>query len=186
MNEYVLYLTFAGLLGISIFQIAWMCRTKLTYLLISLYVLTFIGSAWQMSFLRGQPKLISTEFRKVDVAEVLWYKIAPHDKVFILLTWKGLKEPLYYSIPWDADLEKQMNQAHTKATAHNTPMMIRNPFDLKKKPGTTGDGESGTGKGKAQGGGTTSQGGGEEENFYAAPPPPEPAKDVVPQNSDSI
>jgi hypothetical protein len=133
-----------------------------------------------LSSLLGTPKSTSTETRKVEVAQVLWAKIMVNEKILLMLTWKDLKEPIYYSMPWTQELEKELSQAQAKSTSRNTPLMIRNPFSFKsKKPMIGDDGKPGSGKGRSKGTGS-GIGEGDDEDFYAAPPAPEPPKDLIP------
>lgn len=169
MSNYVLFGALGGMMGLGSLYVTSL-KTKMVYPVLTVWLLSFFLVTWQISLLQGQPKLISTETRDVTVAQVLWYKINPKERIYVLLTWKGLKEPLYYSIPWDANMEKQMGKANTKALAHNTPMMMRNPFSSKNRDM---DGDGSPGKSKIPNNGNSSQDDDVEgdQNFYAAPPP---------------
>lgn len=173
----ITFLLLATILALGMVSLALMVNQKLVYLMIGLWALTIIFTTGSFLALLGTPKPTINEFRKVEVAQVLWAKVVVNEKILLILTWKGLPEPLYYSMPWSKELEKQLSQAQSKSTARNTPIMIRNPFNFKSSKPSEGEGQPGNGKGKGKGSGSQSGSGDNDENFYVAPPVPLPLKD---------
>jgi len=182
----IIYFILALATMFGVVAIASIVKQRLAYAILVLWGCTMMSSALTFSSMQGQPKSTTTETRKVEVAQVLWSKIIVNEKILLILTWKDLPEPVYYSMPWPQELEKELPQAQAKSISRNTPLMIRNPFSFKnKKPIVGDDGKPGNGKGRSKGVGSGTGEGHEEDDFYAAPPPPSPVKDAETLNEGS-
>lgn len=177
MSQYVFYLLLSALFALGVVLISLYTKTRIGYISIVLWGLCSMTSTVGVSFLMGVPKLVSTETRKIEVAQVLWSKVEPGKHIYLILTWKGLEQPLYYDMPWSKEFENDLSQAKSKSIARGTALMIRNPFGQNGKQGTMGDGQSGNSNNRSPGSGSQGTEGGNSENFYPAPPAAETAKD---------
>jgi hypothetical protein len=152
-------------------------KTKLGILQISLCIIVYFFAVTGVSLVAGLPKPIFTEVHKVEIAEILYIKLVPDVKIYLILTWKGLEDPIYYSLPWDRSMVDDLQQAQSKATANGVPLMMRNPFESHGKHGRViGGGTDGTNHHGAANGSGSSGNDENEETFYPAPPAPSPIK----------
>lgn len=176
MTEFIMYFAIALMCSMGLCLIAFYSNSRIGYLFMALWLMLLLASILTIAAIRGQPKSTTTEIRSVAVAEVLWVKIVPNQNIYLILTWKGLKEPLYYVMPWDANTGKEIAEAQVKATSRNVPLMLRNPFGKNGRPGK-GRGEGGGNNTSGDGVGNTGSGDTDEgESFYPKPPSPSPVK----------
>lgn len=187
MNETQLYLSIAFTAVLAICALA-MTRTRGALVAGLLIIMSMCTTIMGVSYLRGTPKAATSEVARPSVARVLWYGAIPNERIYLLLTWEGQREPRYYWVPWTAALEKSIDKGQQNAKANQGPLMVRDPFGGKMGDMTTPpQGGSGGKQGVAKGNGRGKPGGvgggnpngdneGAEAKFYTPPPPPLPEK----------
>jgi hypothetical protein len=186
MTDTTVTLILAGLAASGVLISAVLIRSRIVWFVLAFSVATYAVPAYLISYLQGTPKAKVTETARPKVAEVLFSKVVPKKKIYLVLNWPGLTDPKYYWIDWTSALEKDLMKAKQNAQARHSPLMVRDPFSEGLEGDDDGDGSgSGAGKGKGKkgtgtGGGdgpdTGDNAGAEGGRFYAAPPAPLPEK----------
>ena len=98
--------------------------------------------------MRSRSKPINMEWRTVEWADVLWYRLDEGQALYFILQMPDF--PRFYVMPWDQDRGKQLLEAGKEAETTGGILRMNKPFEPSLAPN--------------------------ERLFYAAPQPSPPAK----------
>ncbi len=120
MIEYIIFFTFAFLLGVFILG------KNRTLLASSVFIIVVIITALGLLEMQARPKPIGAEWRSAESAEVFWYTMREGESITLLLDVGG---PRLYILPWNKKKAEQLLRAGQEAAVGAGKIMMRNPFE---------------------------------------------------------
>lgn len=107
---------------------SWQARAVLVVLFAAVGATAFVGTADLM----GRPRPMRLEaLRAIPEALILYARLREPDDILLLLDAPELKEPRYYTLPWDHEAAKQLRKALSDAQqkGNNGAVRMRKPFE---------------------------------------------------------
>lgn len=129
----VVFSSFLGLIFILATIAIWSPRNPYVKSLALITSAILMGIAYfSLTEMLGRPKPIESEIlrRNTETAVVVWYGMVEGKAIYLLLNIPEEKTPLFYVIPWNDKLAKQLHGAKQTAKENGTRVRMGRPFEF--------------------------------------------------------
>jgi len=127
-----LFITLTGLAAALTSLAIWAPRVTRVRIAAMVIAVFFIPLGYvQFAELLSNPKPKSFEWyeRNVAEAEILGVSLEEGEAIYMWLRLDGAIEPRYYVFPWNLKLAERLEEDVENATARNSKLVIKNPFE---------------------------------------------------------